>query len=315
MALREIREDSFYLQSFKNRRFYVKRYDPAGKKPKAILQIIHGMAEHGGRYHDFACFLAKNGYAVVINDHPGHGKTAENPEELGVIPKKRGWETLLENIRLVYSQIRKNQPEIPVYLFGHSMGSILVRHFISVYPIYIQGLILSGTFESSPSLVKTSRVFTRIKCLTESHQHKSKWFNKFFYWRFNRHFKPRPTRFEWISSERDEVDAYVEDPCCGIDCSNGFYTNLFKGIKEMKRAEATLKYRKNLPLLILSGQQDAVGNFGKDALNIHKRFFKQKFQNLTLKVFHGRHELLHESNKEEVYYFLLNWLEEHLATR
>ncbi len=311
----EIREESFYLKSFEDRRFYVKRYDPSGKKPKAIVQIIHGMAEHGGRYHEFANFLARNGYAVVINDHPGHGKTAESPEELGIVKKKRGWETMMENTRVLYTHIRKKQPEVPVYIFGHSMGSIIARHFTSVYPVYIQGIILSGTFESRPVLVKIIRTLIKILRLVKGRRHKSKWFNKFFYWRFNRHFSPRPTLFEWISSSREEVDAYVNDPCCGIDCSNGFYNNLFKGIGEMKRAEATLKYRKNLPLLILSGQQDAVGNFGKDALKIHKRFFKQKFQNLTLKVFHGRHELLHESNKEEVFFFLLSWLDEHLSTR
>jgi alpha-beta hydrolase superfamily lysophospholipase len=315
METQIIKEQTFFLNSSSQERFFVKSYLPATGKPKGILQIIHGMAEHHGRYHELGQFLAENGYGVFINDHPGHGQTAGSIERLGYISYSRGWEIMLENSRALYTYIRKSQPDIPLFLMGHSMGSILARHFIAVYPVYIQGLILSGTFETSNNILKLSHSFIRLQKLFLGSQRKSKWFNRFFYQNFNRHFEPRPTLFEWISSDRAEADQYVADPYCGFDCSIAFYNNIFKGISEMKKAHHNLKYRKTLPLLIFGGQDDPVGNFGKDAMKIHREFYKQRFQNLKVKVFHGRHEMLHETEKEKVFIYLLNWVNEHLHTR
>jgi len=315
MEAQIIKEQSFFLTSSSLERFYVKSYLPSSGKPKGILQILHGMAEYGGRYHELAVFLAQNGYGTFVADHPGHGQTAGSIDRLGFISNSRGWEMMLENTRALYTHIKKSQPEIPVFLMGHSMGSILARHFTAVYPVYIQGLILSGTFDTPIFLLKLTHFVVRLQILFQGSQKKSKWFNSFFYNTFNRHFKPRPTHFEWISSDRQEADQYVADPYCGFECSNAFFNNLFKGIREMKKAHHNLKYRKTMPLLIFGGQDDPVGNFGKDAMKIHREFFKQRFQNLKVKVFHGRHEMLHETEKEKVFFFLLNWMEEHLHTR
>jgi len=308
MAVQLLREQGFYLSSSTRNRFYVKSYLPHNKAPLAIVLIIPGMAEHTGRYRDFAYFLVENGYGVYAPDHPGQGKTAGSPEQAGLITDNNSWQRMLENVRALYTNIRKNQPEIPVFVFGHSMGSIVARHFTALYPVYLQGLILSGSFIMHPFMVNTALTFLRIKTLFEGSGHKSKWFNNLFYKNFNRHFKDRLTLFEWISSDRKEVDAYVNDPYCGINYSNGFYLNLLKGIAETRKAETLLTYRKSLPVMIMSGQDDPVGNFGKDALKIHKEFYKQNFQNLFLKIFPGRHELLHEQNKEVVYNYLLDWL-------
>ncbi|MEE4177015.1 MAG: alpha/beta fold hydrolase [Bacteroides sp.] len=315
MEAQIIKEQSVFLTSTSQERFFVKSYLPSTGKPKGILQIMHGMAEHHGRYHELGMFLAENGYGVFINDHPGHGQTAGSLDRLGYIPKSRGWEIMLENTRTLYTHIKKNQPEVPVFLLGHSMGSILARHFIAVYPVYIQGLILSGTFEMPNGKLKALGLFVKIQGLIYGPTKVSKWFNKFFFNTFNRHFKPQLTPFEWISSSREEVDEYVRDPYCGFDCSVAFFDNLAKGIAEMKKAHHNLKYRKTLPLLIMGGQDDPVGNFGKDAMKIHREFYLQRFQNLKVKVFHGRHEMFHETEKEKVFLYLLDWLNEHLHTR
>lgn len=308
-------QQTFFLTSSGKQKFAVQSLLPAVGKPKAIIQLIPGMAEHAGRYAAFAGFLAENGYGFFSADHPGHGLTAGNESNFGLVSKTRGWESMLENIRALYTHIRKTRPEVPVYLFGHSMGSVLARHFAAVYPVYFQGLILSGPFETPPLTLTISRTINHLLILSSGSRAKSKWFNKLFYGNLNRHFKPRPTPFEWISAVREEVDAYHADPACGFHCSNGFYHSLFMGIGAMQTAQHNLKYRKTLPLLILSGQNDPVGSFGKDALKIHETFYKQKFQNLTLKVMHGRHELLHEDEKEKTYLFLLNWMNENLRVK
>lgn len=305
-----VREQGFFLSSSTRNRFYVKSFMPANQRPKGIVLIITGMAEHVGRYRDFSCFLVENGYGVYAGDHPGQGKTAGTPEQTGFIDNKLSWQHTLENIRALYTNIRKNQPEIPVFLFGHSMGSVLARHFTALYPVYLQGLILSGGFLINNLVISFGINFLRLKILFEGRKKKSRWFNRMFYHQFNRHFKERPTLFEWISSESSEVEAYIADPYCGISYSNGFYRNLLKGIADTARAEKLLTYRKSLPVLIMSGEDDPVGHFGKDAIRIHKEFYKQNFQKLFLKIFPGRHELLHEKNKELVYKYLLDWLNE-----
>ncbi len=315
MAIQLVREQGFYLSSSTRNRFYVKSYLPANNNPKGIVLIIPGMAEHIGRYRDFAHYLAENEYGVYTCDHPGQGKTVVSPDQAGQVFGRHAWQQMLENVRALYSNVRKNQPEIPVFLFGHSMGSVLARHFTAIYPVYLQGIILSGSFTPNALLINLALAFININILFEGSNKKSIWFNRLFYKNFNRHFKHRPTLFEWISSDRAEVDAYVKDPCCGINYSNGFYRNLFSGIAATRKAEKLLTYRKSLPLLILSGQDDPVGNFGKDAIKLHKEFYKQKFQNLYLKLFPGRHELLHEKNKEAIYLYLIEWLNKRHALK
>jgi alpha-beta hydrolase superfamily lysophospholipase len=315
MKLGNIREKTFLLASSNNFQFQAKSYYPEEKDPKAIVQIVHGMAEHMGRYHDFATFLAQNGVAVYLHDHPGHGEDAHQEGRLGIIPKRRGWEVMLENTRALYTHIRKKRPDIPLFLFGHSMGSVLVRHFTAVYPIYLKGLVLSAPFETPAWLLQISRTIVNVQAWFAGQRHRSKWFNRMFYGNLNRPFRKGPTRFEWISSQREEIDAYVNDPMCGFDCSIAFYNNLFKGIAAMRKAQQNLKYRKTLPVLILAGQQDPVGHFGKDAIRIHQDFYQQKFQNLTIKVFPGRHELLHDSASEQLQHFFLNWIEECLTKK
>ncbi len=315
MEQRLVNEDTFYLSSSTHFRFFVRRIFPVGGETKGIVLIIPGMAEHSGRYIDFANILAMHAYAVYTLDHPGQGQTAGSVQETGHIDKKRGWQIMLENVRALYTSIRKSQPELPVFVFGHSMGSVLARHFTALYPVYIQGLILSGSFMMPSFSLALLLNMMRLKILFEGSTKKSTWFNKLFYWNFNRHFHPRPTLFEWISSDRNEVDAYADDPYCGFFYSNGFYRHLLKGIAATKNAEKLLTYRKSLPVLIMSGKDDPVGRSGKDAVKLHKEFFKQNYQNLSLKIFPGRHELLHEKNKEAVFHYILQWLDESLEIK
>jgi alpha-beta hydrolase superfamily lysophospholipase len=306
-----MKENILTLRSSRNKTFGARAYLP-DTGIKAVMLIIPGMAEHSGRYAELAGFLTEEGFAVYAADHPGHGLTASCVENTGRMPGIRGWEIMLENTRSLYTNIRKQRPEVPIFIFGHSMGSILARHFTAVYPVYIHGLILSGTFDTPWLPLKAGHLIIKILTLVQGQKERNKWFNNLFYQNLNRHFKDQPTRFEWISSVREEVDSYVKDPYCGFNCTNAFYNNLFKGISATKKSQHNLKYRKTLPLLILGGQEDPVGNFGKDAMRIHRDFYKQRYQNLSIKIYRGRHELLHEYNKEEVMVYLLKWMKQNL---
>ncbi len=308
----DLQKQVFYLNSSNNHTFAIRSTMPGNGPMTGIVQIIPGMAEHAGRYQEFASFLAAHGYGVFCADHPGSGLTANSIENLGQLPATRGWEIMLGNIRALYTFIRKEYPDTHVFLFGHSMGSILARHFVAVYPVYIKGLILSGPFNTPTILLKILRSFIRVYIMIAGPRTKSKWFNRLFYQNLNRRFKGGSTLFEWISSQRAEVDAYVADPYCGYDCTLAFYKTLFRGIGAMKKSQKNLKYRKTMPLLSVCGKDDPVGNFGKDMVKIHSHFYRQRFQNNTMKVFRGRHELLHDKKKEKVFQFILEWMNNNL---
>ncbi len=310
MINEQFREETFYLENNNGFRFHVRSFLPHANNPIGVLQIFHGMAEHGGRYSEFAKHLAQNGFATYIADHPGHGLTARNKKDLGVVEGKKGWNLMLKNQLKLLTHIRTKHTNTHVFLVGHSMGSILARHFTSIYPLYFKGLILSGPTETSKFQLKLGQTLTFVQSLFFPDNTKVKWFNRQFYNNFNKHFKSPPTLFEWISSKREEVNEYVSDPFCGFDCSVGFYRNLFWGIKEMQKNGRHLTFRKSLPILIFSGDQDPVGNFGKDAIKIHANYYVQGFHKLAIKVFGGRHEMLREENKQEVFDYVLKWLQE-----
>jgi alpha-beta hydrolase superfamily lysophospholipase len=308
-------EQVFKLKNSFNESFFVRSYTPESGKPIGIVQVIHGMAEHGGRYSEFGNYLTKLGFGLYVADLPGHGQTAENSIQLGHISPNDGWEKMLDNTRTLYTHIRTNHSEVPVFMLGHSLGSILAKHITALYPLYVQGLILSGTFDVPVSKMRLLNIFLQFQSFFQGFETKSKWFNQMFFGGFNRHFNPRPTPYEWISSVREEVDQYANDPFCGFECSVGFFKSFGQGYIAMKKVSQNLTYRKTLPILIFCGQDDPVGNFGKDAIKIHSDFYKQRFQNLTIKVFNGRHELFHEKDKEKVFEYLLNWMLEYLHTR
>jgi len=308
-------EKEFNLQNAQGNNFFVRSIMPMQGNPLGIVQVIHGMAEHNGRYKEFGEFLAQHGFGLVAADHPGHGRTAENPEALGHLERNSGWETMLSNAQVLYTHIRTTYSDVPVFVLGHSMGSILAKHFTAFYPVYTQGLILSGTFQMPKSKMHFLNAFVWLQGIFMGFKKKSRFFNKKFYESFNKHFKPGASGCEWITSDSAEMVEYAHDPFCGFDCSIGFYSNLGRGILAEKKLSTKLTYRKTLPILIFSGQDDPVGNFGKDPLAIHGEFFKQKFQNLTVKIFQGRHEMLHEKNKQKVFAYILNWMMNHLHVR
>jgi len=307
-------EKLFFLQNASQGKFFVMSIMPSEGIPLGIIQIMHGMAEHALRYRELGIYLANHGFGLVAADHPGHGQSAVNPEHLGLMPPN-GWEVMLDNAHNLFFHIRTNYSDVPVFLFGHSMGSVLAQHFAAYYPVYLQGLILSGSFQVPTVNLLLMNAFVGLQSLIWGQDKKSKFFNRLFFSKFNLKFNQGTTGFEWISSNNDEVMSYVKDPFCGFDCSIGFYRNLGRGILEMKKNNQKLKYRKTLPLLIFSGDEDPVGNYGKDAIAIHEYFYKQHFQNLSVKIFHGRHELLHDTNKNKVFEFLLNWMLEHLHVK
>lgn len=284
-----------------------------GQKPKAIVQIVHGMAEHAARYDDFAKFLVSKGFDVYANDHRGHGRTAETIENTGFFADTNGWEIVTENLFQLSKIIKNENPGIPLFVIGHSMGSLLSRNYISKFPGMINGVILSGTSFNQSFLLLFGKLIANIQLFFSGKKHRSKLLDRLSFGSFNKKFKPNRTNFDWLSRDEKQVDAYVQDEYCGFICTTSFYADLFSGILKIQNKNTIRKIPLYLPVFIISGEMDTVGDFTKGVNKVYESYKEIGLGDLEKKIYRScRHEILNEINKEEVYNDILNWLNKHI---
>jgi alpha-beta hydrolase superfamily lysophospholipase len=276
---------------------------------KGLVQLAHGMAEHAGRFEDFAGFLTLNNYAVYANDHRGHGKTAGSLDNVGFLAPKNGWDKVVSDFRLLSLYIKEKNKDKGLFIFGHSGGSFIVRKFILDPGTKLQGVIISGT-GGDPGILGVLGVFmTRVMMIFYPANSPSPFMDKMTFGSFNKPFKPNRTKFDWLSHDNEQVDKYVTDPYCGGVFSIGYFNDLAKAVLYVNKQKNIDKTPQDLPVLIFSGEKDPVGNSGIGVIEVYNKFKKAGVKNLTLKIFkNGRHEMLNETNKNEVYQFILDWI-------
>ncbi len=284
-------------------------------KPKAILIINHGMAEHIARYGSFASFLVTQGLGVYGKDHRGHGRTAPSPDDLGHFSDEDGWMKVLGDIRCLYREVIAAYPGLRIFLFGHSMGSFLTRHYISLYGEELSGAIICGTGSHGFFLLRIAHWLARTESHFRGKRHRSKLLDRLSFGNFNRPFKKEgSTGFEWLSRDQEEVRKYKEDPLCGFICSTGFFMDLFFGLKTINRRDCFKGIPNNFPLFFYSGTKDPVGGYrARGVTAVFNSYHKRGKQDLTIALKRElRHECLNELGKEEVYLELYQWLERYL---
>ncbi|MFO7842063.1 MAG: alpha/beta hydrolase [Fidelibacterota bacterium] len=280
------------------------------EKPLASVQIAHGMAEHAARYEEFAGYLCKNGIAVYANDHRGHGKTAGSLDNLGYFADESGWIKVVTDMRRLTKIIRKDYPEAPVFLFGHSMGSFLARTYITLYDD-IHGVILSGTGTQDTLSIAAGRALAVFHRLLYGEKKPSKFFDNLSFGSFNKAFE-NEGELAWLSRDKEKVKKYREDPYCGFVCTVGFFQDLFYGLHYISGKKHNLWVRITLPVLIMSGSNDPVGNFGKGPEKVAEIYRDLQLEEVDVKIYEGaRHELTNEINRKQVYKDIYNWITEH----
>lgn len=278
-------------------------------EPRAILQIAHGICEYAGRYDDFAAFLAENGFFVVANDHLGHGKSWQEPENEGFFAEKNGWQTAVADLEALRIRIAAEHPGLPCFLLGHSMGSFLARSYLIRYPGKLAGAILSGTGQQAAATVKMGRALCRtLQTLRGSH-YRSPFVRQMAFGSYNRNFKPRRTENDWISSDPAVVDAYCADRGTQFLPTVSLYGDMMDGILFMSDPENQKKMDKNTPIFFLSGSMDPVGEEGKGVERAYQSFLAAGCADVRLRLYAGgRHEVLNEVFKAEVWDDVLHWL-------
>lgn len=282
---------------------------PAKAIPKAVILILHGMAEHSQRYDGFADALTANGLEVYSCDHRGHGQTGLISDRLGFFAEQNGWAVVLNDIEQIISRLKHQHPNLPLFLFGHSMGSYLARTCMVKSQHKFNGIVLSGTSIENLLLIRLSTALTSIMITFCGIYKKATLLDYLTFGSFNRAFRPNRTGFDWLSRDKSEVDLYCKDPLCGFQCTLGFFRDLFNGIR-LINSDALYKGLKNKPpVLILSGTSDPVGHKGKDAPLLAASYSSFGFQDISYKLYDkARHELLHEINRNEVTRDIMLWL-------
>lgn len=278
------------------------------EKRIGIVQIAHGMAEWAGRYYEFAERLSAAGYLVYANDHRGHGNTSKDIKSIG-FSGEDGFNGMVSDLKVVYDVIRKENPNLPIFLFGHSMGSFLGQSFISRYGNELKGVILSGSNGKQGIALNLGIMIAKLQVLMIGERAKSKMLNKISFGSYNKFFKPNRTSFDWLSRDTKEVDKYIADPYCGGIFTTSFYYDFFKSLSTLYDSEKIEVIPKDLPVYIISGSMDPVGELGKGVTRLAQLYRQYGLSDVTLKLYeNARHELLNEINKDQVIDNILQWL-------
>lgn len=280
---------------------------------KGIVQIAHGMAETAARYERFAEVLTKKGYVVFANDHRGHGKTAGELKNVGYLAESNGFTWLVNDMHQLSEIIKKEYPDLPLFLFGHSMGSFATQIYLMKFGKELKGAVISGSNGSQKLLHNIGFMVAKGEVKKHGRKVPSPKLNNLSFGSFNNAFKPSRTDFDWLSSDEAEVDKYIADPYCGGIFTTGFFYDFLLGLKEIDNTNNVSKVPTELPIFIFSGEKDPVGGAGKGVKKLYDTYKKYGIKDVSMKLYPGgRHEMLNEVNREVVMENVVKWLDKHI---
>lgn len=301
----------FYFQSSTGRTSIHALKCVPDSKPRAVVQIAHGIAEHIDRYRPFMEFLADNGFVAAGNDHLGHGKSIRVPEEQGFFAEKDGWWRVVDDMDKLHDIMSNEYPELPYVLFGHSMGSFLTRTYLIKHPDKYDGVILSGTGHQSPALVLGGNAAASVMAKLNGAMGDGAKLDSLAFGSYLSKIENPRTKFDWLSRDAEQVDKYIADPLCGFVGKIGLYRDMMQGIKFITDKKNIAQMNKEKPVYFMSGNGDPVGDYGKGVVRAYKAFCDAGLHDVFMRLYPGgRHEMLNETNKEQVYQDILNWLNE-----
>lgn len=284
------------------------QWAPDDGRVKAVLQIHHGMAEHCGRYKACIKAFTDMGYAVFMNDMINHGQSNHNREHLGYFGEKDGYKDILADAKSLMDIAKSEYPHKPYVICGHSMGSMVMRCFINEYGNCFDGAVFIGTSGANP-LAGISIFMTDFIAKIKGPEYKSSFLKKVGFGAYDKPFEHR-TDYDWGSRDRKCVDDYQADELCGFTFSAMGYQDLARLVMECNTDEWAGNIDKDMPVLLISGSMDPVGNYEKGVREVYDRLIKTGHRNAEIKLFpDARHEILNEINKEEVYDFINDFIE------
>lgn len=301
----------FNSSAEENKRIYYETTEPADAPPKAVIQVIHGMCEYFGRYAEFAEFMNRNGFAVAGSDQLGHGRTARDESERGFFAENNGWRFLVRDQKRMTDILREKYPDLPIIIFGHSMGSFIARLYMSWYPEGVFAAIFMGTSGGVPSgAAKTAVKLLESAKGTQTKLDKEQWA---FYRFLTRRVENSGDILDWITRDKEKISFYKTDELGNFAFTAGAYRDLVRLLNEVSARDWAYSLPKKLPVLLMSGDEDPIGDYGKGVKSVYRRLKKAGMEKLYIKLYaEARHELISEINRGEVYEDILNWLNKRL---
>ncbi len=280
---------------------------------RGVVQIAHGMCEYFERYDDLAEYLTELGFAVCGNDHLGHGDSVNDDSELGYFSAEHGWENCVEDMYSLTKMMKKNYPDKPYFLLGHSMGSFLSRAFVTRHGKSLSGAVFCGTSGGMEGIPALLTVIDGMKAV-HGDKYRSKAVNKLAFGAYTRKIPDKVCEYDWISRDADIVSKYSRDPKCNFIFTLNGFENLIKLLWYVSNEKWFDAYPADLPTYLIAGSADPVGNYGKGVLKVFNRL-SAKGCDVEMKIYEGaRHELVNETNKKEVYSDIADFLLDIMST-
>ncbi len=301
-----MKEFSFPVRN--NTQIHCCKWEPEGE-PRGVIQIIHGIAEYAARYDALAKVFTDHGFVVVAEDHMGHGGSISQEIPKGCIAE--GWMTMAADSYRLFGMTREDYPEIPYFLYGHSMGSFLTRTLLYTYPeADWTGVVISGTGWMPKLVLKSGRAVCKMEAKKHGWNGTSPLINKLMFGSYNKGYDNPRTPVDWLSRDEAVVDRYIADPLCGFDASIGLAYEMLGGMLRNEDKANLAKMPKALPIYFVSGDKDPVGSNGKGVRQAAEAFRAAGMQDVDCKLYpDGRHEMHNELNKDELHADVLAFLE------
>ncbi len=280
------------------------------KKIRAVLIFLHGMTEHAGRYTSVAQRFNTSGIAVLASDHRGHGRSIQKEGLRGYFAKTDGWKTLMDDIGRLHQIAIEKHPNIPVFIMGHSMGSIAARTYAMHNTMRLDGLIICATAYTPEFVLKSGKILSSFLCSIGRSEKPSKLLSILTFAGNNKRIRKPKTKVDWLNRNPKEVNKYIKDPFCGFIPTTAFYRDMYSGLDHAQNIQLIEKSIIKTPVYLFAGQEDPVGLYGKGVLKVYEKYKKAGFNDVSIKTYaKARHEILLEKNREEVLEDLLMWME------
>lgn len=295
-------------------RMYTYIFKP-DSKPKAIVQIVHGLGEHAGRYKEIAEKLNKEGFLVCADDHRGFGRSTVSKDQIGHISDKNGAELMIEDLKHLMVNTKADYPNIPYFMLGHSMGSFLTRAFLIKYHKDLDGAVIMGTKGKPKGIENLGKAVANIQKSLFGGRKRSNLLDKLSVGGYGKKFFPKDkSSLAWLTSDKEEIkkiyeDEYFADKPASIET----YIQLFELIDRISNKENYSSMNKDFPILLISGGKDPVGDMGKGPEWVYKMYQSLGFNDINISLYKdGRHEILNDVQREEVSKEIINWLNSHI---
>ena len=310
-----IREDFHFLSKDAKTKMHGVRWLPDDGAVNGVIQLVHGMQEYIGRYEELAEFLTGHGFLVVGHDHLGHGQSVRDKNHLGYFCKPRPSEVLVEDMHQVTAMTRRSYPGLPYFIFGHSMGSYLLRKYLTVYSADVDGAILCGTGSVPDLYCYAGIALCALIAMFRGWHYRSSLVRKIAFGKPYAKFCMDGTVPEksWLCNDAERVKEYYSDPQCTFDFTlNGFY-GLFSTVSYDNQEKYIRQVRTDLPIFLISGSEDPVGDAGVGVKRVYRQYKKAGLRDVTMKLYEGdRHELINEPDRANVFADLWEWVTSHL---